>query len=422
MSDDTLWEAREAVFRPSYASTWANCAGALLPSRHAPDTAGYDAAVGTVFHWLIAEWQQHGRPDHWINNVLVVEQADTDVTFKVTCDQEMFDYAEHCLDRYAEIPGDRYIETFVDISSVTPIPKQGGTADLAICSPGELDIIDWKYGRGVQVFAEKNLQILLYAWGFFCMYDHKYEFQTIRLHIAQPRLNHFDLWTISRDELTEWADWLRVRARQAWKRNAPRSVSPKACQWCKIRTTCAALEAAREELADLTFDAIEEPVTITTQKAIVASNTVPVRKLPPAVELKTEQLTQIAKYAPLFEAWFKDVRTELVVRGIDGEDIGPDWKIVEGRSRRKWKNEKRAAAELMLLGIPERDLYERKLVSPNQSEKLLRHVGVGGSLMKEYLKTLVDRPPGRPSLAPAGDNRLALPPVDDVFDAEDDEL
>jgi len=185
---------------------------------------------------------------------------------------------------------------------------------------------------------------------------------------------------------------------------------------------CAALEAAREELADLSFDAIEEPITVSQQKAIVAANTVPMRKLPPAVELRTDQLTQIAKYAGLFESWFKDVRGELITRAQNGEDVGPDWKLVKGRSRRRWKNEGRAAAEMMLLGVEEDELYVQKLVSPNAAEKLIRHAGVGGKLMKQYLAGLVEKPPGKPTLAPAGDNRLALPNVDDVFDVEDDEL
>lgn len=447
MSDDTLWEATEAVFRPSYAPTWANCAGSLLPSRYARDTAGYDAAVGTVFHWLIAAWQQEGRAsvDNWLNSVFSIDKTDSNDTFEVTCDQEMFDYAEECLARYENIPGDRYVETYVDISSVTPIPKQGGTADLAICYrpnrhfrrglqklfPGldftkaSLDIIDWKYGKGVQVFVENNIQILLYAWGFFVKYDADYHFEVIRLHIAQPRKNYFGVWQISRQELIDFADWIRVKAREAWKRNAPKTVSLKACQWCKVRMNCVALENAREAMADLAFDIIEEPVTVARQKEIVAADTLPARRLPPAVELNIEQLSNIAKYSRLFESWFKDVRTELTARAQQGEDVGPDWKLVEGRTRRRWKNDKRAAREMMLLGISEDELYEQKIVSPNQAEKLLRHVGVGGNLMKAYLKPLITKPPGQMTLAPVGDNRVALEgyDIDGTFDVvEDDEI
>lgn len=428
MSDnsDTLWESTEAIFRPSYSSTWANCAGSLLPSRYAQDTAGIDAAVGTVFHWLIADWQREGKASvaNWLNSVFSVEKPDSDETFEVTCDQEMFDYAEECLARYADIPGDRYVETYVDISSVTPIPKQGGTADLAICQPGELDIIDWKFGKGVQVFVENNIQILLYAWGFFVKYDEKYNFQIIRLHIAQPRKNYFGVSEITRQELIDFADWIRIKAREAWKRNAPKTVSLKACQWCKVRMNCVALESAREAMADLAFDIIEEPVTVARQKEIVA-NALPARRLPAAVELNTEQLSNIAKYSRLFESWFKDVRTELTARAQQGEDVGPDWKLVEGRTRRRWKSDKRAAREMMRLGIGQDELYEQKIVSPNQAEKLLRHVGVGGNLMKAYLKPLVTKPPGQMTLAPVGDMRAALEgyDIDGTFDVvEDDEI
>jgi hypothetical protein len=166
-------------------------------------------------------------------------------------------------------------------------------------------------------------------------------------------------------------------------------------------------------------------VSVAKQKEIVASAPFPMRQLPPAIKLTTEQLSTITKYAKLFETWFKDVREELTSRAQHGEDVGPDWKLVEGRSRRAWKNEGRAAAEMMLLGIDEDELYQRKLVSPAKAEPLLRTVGVGGKHMQAYLKTLTDKPPGRPTLAPVGDNRLALEgyDVDGTFEViEDDEL
>jgi len=429
MSEDQLWEdGQGSVFRPSYSATWINCAGSLRPSQYARDTAGWDAAVGTVFHWLIAEWQIRGRPDHWLNKVLWVDKEYKSEYFEITVDDDMFFYAQECLDHYAHIPGDRFVETKVDISDLTPIPNQSGTADLFICDPGILDLIDWKYGRGVQVFAEKNTQELLYAWGVFQKWDWKYHFERIRLHIAQPRFNHYDVWEISREELIEWAAWAKERAHAAWRRNADRSPSPKACQWCKVRINCAALEAVRQAMTDDIFDdAIDDPsllakpVTETDMKTIVALGSPAPRELPQPVTLPTQQLARILSYRKLMEAWFSDIGEELTARALAGEEVD-GWKVVEGRTKRRWRDDEVAADKLGSLGISDDLLWQRRAISPAQAERLLRPIGVRGELVKAFMKTIVLKLPGKPTLAPTGDNRLAvLNPADDTFDAIDDE-
>jgi hypothetical protein len=421
MSDDeALWKD-VSVFRPSYSATWLSCSGSLLPSRNARDAAGEDAAIGTVFHLVMSEWLTEGRPDSWLGQTFEIEKEDRSEIFQVVVDEEMFAYGKDCLDYIANIPGDRYVETLVDISSITPIPDQGGTCDLAICQPGILDITDWKYGRGVQVFVERNSQLLLYAWGFFNEYDEKYDFQIIRLRIAQPRLNHWDESEITREELIEWAAWAKERAHAAWKRNADRSPSPKACQWCKVRVDCPALEAVRQALADQSFDAIDEPVTEAQMKAIVAAGSPPPRQLPDPVTMPTEQLAQIQRYRKLMEKWFAQGAEELITRALQGEQLS-DWKIVEGRSRRRWRDEELAGEKLGLLGLGDDEIHERKLVSPAKAEKLLRPMGVGGRLLTDFMRTIAEKPIGKPTLAPDGDNRLSIPnPVDDSFDVEEDE-
>lgn len=416
MSEDALWEDQGSVFRPSYSATWLNCLGALIPSQNASDNSGEEAAIGTVFHWLMAEWQTTGqRPDSWLGQVFPVEKEDKSEMFQVVCDEDMFYYGQQCLDRYAHLRGEMFIERRVDISSITPIPRQGGTADRFHCEFGYLDIIDWKYGRGVQVFAEWNTQELLYAWGVFVEFDPIYEFHTIRLHIAQPRFDHFDVWEIGYEELIEWAAWAKVRAHAAWVRGADRTSSPKACQWCKVRLDCKALESVRQQLADLTFDAIEEPITEAQMKELIVPDMIAIE---PAQQLSTDQLARILRYRKLMERWFNDIADELTTRSLHGEQV-EGWKITEGRSRRRWKDEELAARKLSLLGLSEDEVFTRKIVSPHQSESLLRKVGVGGRLMKAYLRLFVDRPPGKPTLVPVGDNRLAIPNlIDDTFEDE----
>lgn len=416
MSDDRLWEDGQtaSVFRPSYSATSLFCAGSLIPSMSAVDTAGYDAAVGTVFHELIAHWQLNGRPDDWLGDKRTIingEQA-----FVVEVDDEMFTCAEECLSRFSDFPGDRYVETRVDISDLTPLSGQGGTCDLAFCEMGVLDITDWKYGKGVQVFAARNTQLLCYAWGFFQEFDKIYGFHTIRLRIAQPRLNHWDLWEISRDELLAFADWARERWALAWKPNADRTPGPKQCQWCKVRLPCAALEAVRQAMADDTFEVLD--VSHETQKALVVADP----KLKPPVSLSTDQLARIYTYRKIMEAWFQDIHEELISRGFQGDDLGGLWKVANGRpGNRKWVDEEVTAEALCKVGVDDELIYQRRLVSPAQAEKLVRAAGVKGKLGPQYINLFTDRAPGRPTLVPIGDNRGNVASiVDDSFEGEDD--
>jgi len=372
----------------------------------------------------MARWQLVERPDNWLNETFYVEKEDNTEIFDVVVDEEMFVHGQECLDRFADIEGDRFVETRVDISSITPIPNQGGTADLAICRIGFLCIIDWKYGIGVQVFAKHNTQILLYALGFFNAFDLIYHFETIELWIAQPRLNHFDLWEITREELLEFAAWAKERAHDAWKPGADRTPSPKACQWCKVRTNCAALEATRQWLADLSFEVVEDeselvmkPVTESDMKVIVAMNS-PSREFPDPVTLPTRQMARILSYQKLMEAWFSGIREELTVRAMNGEDMDGLWKIAEGRSRRQYTDEARAEHTYRRLGLDDDDIFIRKLASPNQMKKKLSAIGIKGKLQTAFFKTLAYFPPGKPTLVPDGDNRLALPNIiDETFDA-----
>ena len=101
MSDDRLWEEPAQVkFRPSYSATSLNCPGSLLASLAAPDSSGYAAAEGTLFHRVIAEWQLSGERPIWLAGQPFIIDGHT-----VEVDEEMFVHAETCLDRYAGIPG-----------------------------------------------------------------------------------------------------------------------------------------------------------------------------------------------------------------------------------------------------------------------------------------------------------------------------
>jgi hypothetical protein len=407
VSDDRLWEEPVQVkFRPSYSATSLNCPGSLLASLAAPDSSGVEAAVGTLFHRLIAEWQLTGiRPDHLVGQEFVIDGH------LVAVDDEMLVHAQTCLERYEAIPGTPQIEARVDISALTPIPGQSGTADRVHVYPGTVEIIDWKYGKGVQVFSRWNTQLLCYAIGALSAFD-EFVVETIRLHIAQPRLDHFDVWEISRDELELWAAWARAQWQTAWQPDAPRIPSGKACQWCRVRIDCPARQAMLERVVNETFD---EVVTADDQQTAVAAE--PPSFAPPVPYLlSTQRLAWIYQYRRTFELWFKEIGEELIRRGQQGEAL-TYWKIVEGRlGNRAWVDEHTAATSIARLGVSP---YPDTLASPAEIERRLAAVGIKGKAAKQFVALYTDRAPGKLTLVPAQDNRLATSAVvEETFNPE----
>lgn len=423
MSDDVLGEDGRRIFRPSYSATFLNCAGSLLPSLEAEDNGSWEAAEGTVFHSIMSIWQTEGRPDYMLGTTVSVinkRKDGTEEIWHVIVDEDMFSYGEICLEKYENIVGDVYVETFVDISEITPVPNQGGTADKAICQIGVLDIIDWKYGKGVQVFAFRNTQLLLYALGFFYAYDWIYHFQVIRLHIAQPRFDHWDVWEISREDLLAFAEEARAKMLDCMDPHAARRPGPKQCQWCKVRRTCAGWEAARSDLCDLTFTAMDEPVTYEQQLAIVQRDP-PMPQLVNPAELPTETIERILMYRKMMEAWFTDAHETLLARGMQNAGDLTIFKVVPGRSKRAYVDEEEAAERYRRLGLTDDEIYERKIKSPNKMEPELRKIGIRGKLMKAWLKLVAPPQPGRPTLVPAGSARSEIPSiVDQSFEGEDE--
>ena len=425
VSEDNLYdEPNEVLFRPSYSATWLFCEAALLDGRFYPDSAGIEAAVGTVFHDIMKEWlTTNTEPRYRLGHIAEVWKQDADKTkdkpFLVEIDEDMFFYGQQCIDFAGRFRGRRLVERRVDISHITPIKDQSGTLDLGFLSPRRLVIIDWKYGTGVKVFAEWNTQELLYVSGVFKKYDKKYNFQRIELWIAQPRLKHWDKFEITREQLLEWMDWARERAAAAWKKKSKTyTVGTKQCTWCKRRGDCRAKLVALEAIADEDFDRFAEPIS--TKEAKEVEVFTPPRSMETTVQrLSLEEKVKIYQYRGLFEKWFKMIGESLLEAGIEGADLG-DYYVAEGRSNRRFKSERDLVEKVKLLGVPESELYKHELISPNQLEKVLRGYGMRGKVLDEYVALFATKAPGKPALVKRGeDDRPAIDDYSDVFEAED---
>ncbi|MGK7564705.1 DUF2800 domain-containing protein, partial [Salmonella enterica] len=302
---------------------------------------------------------------------------------------------------------------------------QGGTADNIIIRDRTLIVTDLKYGTGVQVFAEGNPQALLYAYGAYRAFADEYEFDRIIIRIAQPRLDHFDTWEITIDELLEFAEYARERIAAAWSLTAPRRASLKGCRFCRAAHNCAAIAYMMEcavggDVEFLEAEFGEEEMSVL-RDALAQEYKF---RRAQFGNLTTEQMAKILPYRKVVENWFSRLDFELERRAMNGEKV-PGQKLVESRTNRKFANEKDAIALFRFLDIDEDKYIERKLRTPAQMEEVLRdELGVSRAGAPNIIAGIVYKPEGKPTLAPLTDKR---PPLDGKYsgawdDEDDDEV
>lgn len=405
-----------SVFSPSGSKMWLGCAGSLIPNIFAPDDSGEDAAYGTVGHMVGEVWLKTGlRPGHLLGTRHWVEAGDWG--FQIEVDEVMLDYVKQYVDWCRFLPGAHYVETRVDFSELTPIPGQGGTADHCACAYQRMVITDLKMGKGVHVYAEKNSQALLYALGFFYEWDWLYDFQEIVIRIAQPRRSNMDTWTVSREYLLEFAEYVRTRAHAAWVQNAPRTPSAEACQWCKVQTTCTARMKQLFDMSEGVFTNVEQEVT-TEDMADFKDKLHDLDWAPrfaEAATLSTADLDLIFKMRSGIESLWNKIAIEISRRAANGERLR-NWKLVETNTKRAMRTGPATTRRLMEIGLDMDDVLVTKMASPRQIEDLLRKHGYKTAELPELLEGLWFKPPGKATLAPMHDRRPAITDVSaDIF-------
>lgn len=403
-----------SIFAPSAAHRWLECPGSLIPSLLADNPAGYDAAWGTVGHELAEQWLVAGvRPEHRLGEIVTIEQ-DTE-TFEIEVSKSMFRHVGRYVEWVSKLPGDHYTEQRVYFSQLTPIPKQGGTADYAALSPGILRIRDLKLGIHIQVFAERNPQAMIYALGVYYEWDWLYDFKTISIGIGQPRLDHWDIWECSVEELLEFAEYVRKQAAIAWSPNAYRKVGKKQCQFCPVKGECPALLKDVESLAMREWDEMGKVVAVQEQHEIIESNRVAVGKLPSPYSLTTEQMVKLMDYRLPIENFFKAIETRLNNVAQRGEEI-PGKKLVRSRANRVFNNQREAADLLEVYGLSEEQLYSKRMQSPKQVAEALADLGYSDESIDDLFKTIVFKPQGKPTLVDENDSRPSISEeVDEIF-------
>jgi hypothetical protein len=237
--------------------------------------------------------------------------------------------------------------------------------------------------------------------------------ERIVIRINQPRLDHFDEWECDLPELMTFASYVEQQAALAWSLDAPRIPGLKQCKWCKVKSACPEFATMNERMTEAVFGPVDASAVADLKSRLDDAD---YRLAPtPVRELTTAQMARLLPYRSMAESWWKGLQEELELRAMRGERI-PDHKIVEARTRRRWKNKSAAERALIAHGVPRKELVLEKMVSPNQAEKALIAAGVARADLPKVLTTLVDKPAGKPTLAPANDKRREwVDPSESVF-------
>lgn len=421
---------RHATYAPSAGYRIATCPGSLLATKDLPDTSSFEAVEGTVAHavheHVLNAVQGGGRfpradsADYFISwqGTKLMEpgeltEEEEAIAREIFVDTEMANYVQESVDWCLELQGEHFIEQRVDISWITPLEDQFGTCDHAVITMEDgrckLVITDLKYGKGVKVFAEENIQLAMYALGFLNKYEWLYNFDEVVIRVSQPRLDHKDEWNTTVTRLYEIAEWLKERFTLALQPNAPFGPDEHACKFCRLKPTCPALAERTRQLAHGMFKNLdEEEITNPDPDGEWPLSTPSVKPMSP------EQLAVVLNNAKLVTDFLSSVETRAVDLLMHNEQV-PGYKLVEGRSNRRWRNDEAAERFLLSEGIPEEELYTQKFVSVAEAEKKLDKAG------KEVLALHVQKPRGKPTLAIESDKREPYSlTVSDMFDDMDE--
>lgn len=369
-----------SILGASSADRWMNCTPSARLTEGMEDEGSVFAAEGTAAHAL-AEWKvrkvlkkRAGRrpaSDYWTD-----EMEETTSDYRDYIMDLVGQAKQHCKDPVT------LIEQHLDFSCY--VPDGFGTGDFLLVADKELNVVDFKYGRGVAVYADHNPQMMLYALGALNLFDCLYDIEQVTMTIFQPRLSSISTWTISTTELYQWAEEvLKPKAELAAKGEGD-FVSGSWCRFCKARNTCRARAESFLELARMEFQ-------------------------PPAL-LSDEEVAEVMEKADELSKWASDVMAYAQAEAIENGKHWNGYKLVEGRSVRKFSDEAKVEAAAKEAGYT--DIYNKSLITLTAFEKLM-----GKEAFAEILGQYVTKPAGKLTLVPVSDKRpeVSVNTVNDEF-------
>lgn len=354
-------------------------------------------------------------------------------TFSLQVDADMAANVQIYLDRmaaYAKAAGPQaedQCEVEVPIDHLTGERGETGTADRLILDfeRAEIHAADLKFGRGVEVFAEDNEQLLMYLSGSLVQYQ---EFappggwKTFRGSIHQPRINaehpYEHVWTLK--ELMAFEERCKAAAEEARQAKQDfdllalegpalaawedKHLHPgeKQCKFCEAKATCRKAEEMVTDTVVAEFVNLdEEPVVSSGQLTPIPSD--------------TEKLSRLRAMTPFIRAWCDAVDAHIESEILNGRKF-TDWKVVQGkRGNRRWTDAEEVEKLMKSMRMKHDEMYDYSVISPTVAEKKLAKTN---PKRWKKLQAHISQAPGSPTVVPITDKRPALDikPVEEEFE------
>ena len=359
-----------AILSASSSHRWLHCLPSARLELEFENTNGEAAKEGTAAHAL---------SEHKLKKALRIRSK------RPTSEYDS-DEMEECTDAYVDFIMEQVelarksctdpivlIEQRLDFSCY--VPDGFGTGDCVIISDDRLHIVDFKYGMGVLVDAEDNPQMKLYALGALEIYDSLYDIKEISMTIFQPRRENVSTWTVPVEELKAWAEEeLKPKAAKAYQGEGEYMPGPW-CTFCRASTRCRARADENLKLAQMEF------------------------KMPPL--LTDSEIEKVLTILPDLTKWANEITAYATDAAVNHGKEWHGFKVVEGRSVQKYKDENAVAEKAVISGY--KDIYRKSLIPMTEMQKLM-----GKTKFEEILGNLIYKPPGKPTLVPNSDKRPAM--------------
>ena len=377
--------SKHALLSPSAAHRWMNCTAAPLLEKDVEDKGSTFAEEGTLAHAYCAK-----KLKEFLGLPVDEEKAEIAQLDEQYHSGEMDEYT----DTYKTIVLEKFnaaraktkdaqllVEVKLDFSHY--VPDAFGTSDAIIIADGVMEVIDFKYGKGVKVSAVENPQMMIYALGAWDLFNFEYDIRKVRMTIVQPRIDNISEFELNAADLINWAvDELQPKANEAYAGGKQKPGNW--CQFCKVKANCKALSSMCIEAQQANPD----PRKIS--KEVMESTILPL--------LST------------FKTWLTGVEEYSLEQALSGVQY-QGFKIVEGRSIRKITNPTAVMDLLDKEGFAkEAYIKPTELRSITDLEKLIGKKRFG-AICAEY----INKPQGKPTLVPESDKRPAFNQAADDF-------
>jgi len=386
-------ERAHALLSASGASRWLNCPpSARLEDKVPEGETSAAAAEGTHAH----EFADLGLKLYFE----LISQSQYDLEISIlradklyTSEMEGYvaQYVERCIEQYNTLLKDGdpqvLVEEKIDLTSY--VPESFGTGDFGLVGLKKLIVRDFKYGKGLMVFADGNPQMMLYGLGMLEENEMFNDIEEVVLEIDQPRLGHVDSWTISAEALKKWGDSVvKPKAKLAFDGKGLQK-SGDHCKWCRVKGNCATIAAEMVKIARHEF---KDPHLLTDENLM-------------DVYGKIDRLTD----------WAGAVKRHLLTEAMRGKQW-PGLKVVRGTSQRKWSDKDEVMSILKKSKLKQAEYTELKLLGVPALEKAVPN-------FQKKLGDYVVKPEGAPTLVPLTDKRatIILETAAEAFEDEDED-